>query len=131
MSAKKARRVEVLITDGALSDLRDIERNSIENWGRKAADKYLADIELALERVSENPALLREQAEFPAALRFYCVNKHWLACNVRPEAIVVLTVIHGSMDLPSRLTEFQPTLSTEAELLQAKLKQGKRPRHLP
>lgn len=121
----------MLLTDRALSDLRDTERYSIENWGRKTADKHLAGIKLALQRVSETPALLREQADFSAALRFYRVNKHWLACDVRLETIVVLTVIHGSMDLPNRLTEFQPTLSTEAELLQAKLKQGKRPRHLP
>lgn len=116
----------MLLTDRALSDLRDIERYSIENWGRKTADKYLAGIELALQRVSENPELLREQADFPAALRFYRVNKHWLACDVRPEVIVVLTVIHGSMDLPGRLAELQPTLPSEAELLHAKLQQRKR-----
>lgn len=126
MSAQKARRVELLLTDRALSDLRDIERYSIENWGRNTADKYLADIELALQRVSENPELLREQADFPAALRFYRVNRHWLACDVRPEVIVVLTVIHGSMDLPSRLAALEPTLPAEAELLHAKLQQRKR-----
>jgi len=49
-----------------------------------------------------------------------------LACDVRPEAIVVLTVIHGSMDLPSRLAEFQPTLPAEAKLLQATLQQRNR-----
>lgn len=128
MSAKRARRAELLLTDRTLSDLRDIERYSIENWGRKTADKYLADIELAFQRVSENPTLLREQADLPAALRFYRVNKHWLVCDVRPDVIIVLTVIHGSMDLPHRLAELQPTLPTEAELLQAKLPRGNRPR---
>jgi plasmid stabilization system protein ParE len=128
VSAKKARRVELLLTDRALSDLRDIERYSIETWGRKTADKYLADIESAFQRVSENPTLLREQEDLPAALRFYRVNKHWMACDVRHGAIIVLTVIHGSMDLPHRLAELQPTLPSEAELLQAQLPRRKRPR---
>ena len=120
---------ELLLTDRALSDLRGIERYSVENWGSKGADKYLSDIEAALLRVLESPVLLREHADLPAILKFYRVSKHWLACDVRPEAIVVLTVIHGSMDLPSRLAELQPTLPAEAKLLQAKLQQRQRSRH--
>lgn len=128
MSAKKARRVELLLTDRALGDLRDIERFSIENWGKRTADKYLADIELALQRVWENPDLLLQHPDVSADLRFHRVNKHWLVCDVRPDAIVVLTVIHGSMDLPNRLAVLQPTLSSEIELLHAKLRPRKRPR---
>lgn len=58
-------------------------------------------------------------------MRFYRVNKHWLACDVRPDAIVLLSVIHGSMDLPNRLAELQYVIAAEAELLAAKLHAGK------
>jgi hypothetical protein len=48
-------------------------------------------------------------------------------CDVRPKTVIVLTLIHASRDIPSRLAETQPTLSAEVELLHRKLDQAKGP----
>lgn len=121
MSAKRASRVRLRLTYRAANDLRDIERYSIEKWGRRTADEYLADMEAALQRLVENPELLREEPDFHSSLRFYRVNRHWLVCEVQADLILVLTVAHASMDVRSRIAELQPTLSSEAEMLHAKL----------
>jgi hypothetical protein len=61
-----------------------------------------------------------------SALRFYRVNKHLLVCDVEADAVLLLTVIHASRDITSRLAEMEPTLAAEVEMLHAKLKQAKR-----
>jgi toxin ParE1/3/4 len=113
----------VELTRRALGDLRQIEIYSVQEWGRKAADKYLDDISAALDRLSDHPEILRLEPDFCPGLYFYRVKKHFLVCDYRGETVVVLTVIHTSMDLPSRLQELEPRLIAESQFLQTKLSQ--------
>lgn len=113
---------KLLLTQRALQDIQGIFDYSVEHWGKRAAEKYLDEIEAGLERVKSQPALLRPEPDLHAALTFYRVNKHLLVCDVRTELIVVLTVVHASMDIPTRLAELQPTLAAEVELLHRKLR---------
>lgn len=117
--SKRESRVE--LTQRALSDLRAIERFSIKEWGRKTSDKYLEGIEAALDRLRENPEILRLEPDFAPGLHFYRVKKHFLVCDYQNDLVIVLTVIHTSMDLPLRLLELEPRLTTESQLLRAKL----------
>lgn len=125
MSAKKAK-PKLLLTHRALDDIAEIETYSAKEWGRRTAKKYLADVEAALERLQEDPGLLRPETGFHDKLCFYRVNRHLLACDVDAKAIIVLTVIHASRDIPSRLAELQPGLSAEVELMRKKLPSGKK-----
>jgi plasmid stabilization system protein ParE len=122
VSARKAA-VKLLITERAIQDIAGIEEYSIAQWGKRVATKYIADIEAALIRVQENPELLRTEEGLYPALAFYRVSKHLLVCDVRPKAIVLLTVIHASRDIPSRLAELAPTLAAEVALLHERLEQ--------
>jgi toxin ParE1/3/4 len=130
VSKKKRKRArpltQLLLTQRALRDISEIEAFSIDQWGKPAAWRYLADLEQALVRLQEQPDLLRPEADFHPDLRFYRVHKHLLICDVQPEAIILLTVIHGSRDIPSRLAELAPTLAAEVELLRDKLRAGKK-----
>ncbi len=110
----------------ALGDIAEIEAYSVSQWGKEVAAKYIAHIEAALVRLQEKPDLLREHQDFPPSLRFYRVNKHILVCDVRPKVVCVLTVIHASRDIPSRLAELEPTLAAEAELLHTKLEYARK-----
>lgn len=125
MSAAK-RRTKLLVAEQALRDVSEIEAHSIAQWGERAAAKYIADMEAALVRVQENPELLRAEPDFHPDLRFYRVNRHLLVCDVQPNAIFLLTVIHASRDIPGRLAEMQPLLAAEVELLHKKLRQRKK-----
>ena len=121
MSKKKQRRIRLQLTERALADLVKIESYSIEQWGKRVAKKYLADIEGRLRLIHENPGLLGSLEGLPEPLQCYPAGKHVLVFDVGPTSLVLLTVIHGSMDILSRLSELVPTLATEVELLHNQL----------
>ncbi len=125
MSAKKTKS-DLLLTERALRDIADIERFSIAQWGKTTAAKHISDIEAALSLLQENSALLRSEEELHPELRFYRVNKHVLVCDVQQDTVFLLTVIHASRDIPSRLAEMQPSLTMEIELLHQRLAKGKK-----
>ncbi|MFN9825302.1 MAG: hypothetical protein ACK58J_14230, partial [Planctomyces sp.] len=54
-------------------------------------------------------------------LSFYRIRRHVLVCDYRDNSVIVLTVIHTSMDLPARLLELESRLLTEAQILRARL----------
>lgn len=105
------------LTRRALSDIDEIERYSAEQWGRKVAAQYLKSIEQALDLLREQPGLLRTKPEVSDHLAFYRVKQHFLVCALEGENVYVLTVVHGSMDLPERVAELEPTLEREAATL--------------
>jgi plasmid stabilization system protein ParE len=119
------RRPKLLLTERALSDLTEIEAHSIAQWGRRTADRYLRDIESSLELIGENPGILRSLDGLPPELRFHLVNKHWLVCDVTPRSVLVLTVIHATMDVPARLAELVPQFAAEVALLRGQLESGR------
>lgn len=116
------RKTKLLIAERALDDIRRIEAYSVEEWGKRVAGRYLGDIEAALARIQADRGLLRAEADLHLSLQFYQVNKHLLVCDVSPNAVILLTVIHASRDIPSRLAELEPTLSAEVELLRKQLR---------
>lgn len=110
------------LTQQAVSDLAAIRAYSRETWGETVAERYLEDLSQGLSRIQMQPSLLRPAPELPNSLRFYNVRKHLFACDVQGESIVVLAVLHVSMDVLNRLAELQPVLATEVELLHRKLR---------
>lgn len=125
MSTRKAK-AKLLIAERALRDISEIEAYSTAEWGKSTAARYIEDLEAALARIQEQPDLLRPEEGFHPQLSFYRVNKHLLVCDRQPQAIFLLTVVHASRDIPSRLAELAPTLAVETELLHQHLQRGKR-----
>jgi toxin ParE1/3/4 len=113
------------LTQRALRDIQEIYDYSVERFGMRTAEKYLSEIEEALLRIKSRPSLLRPEGDFHKSLRFYRVNKHLLIADVLGDSIVVLTLLHTSMDLPARLAELQPTLAAEVEMLHKRLRAGR------
>lgn len=122
-------RTVVALTKRAIQDLRDIFNFSTERWGKKVADKYLDEMEAGLNLLREHPDLLAKNQDFHGFLSFYRIQKQLLVCDTREGSIVILTVIHTSMDIESHLAELTPTLSREVNILHEKLRkaQGKKP----
>lgn len=120
--------VKLLLTHRALADLAEVLSHSTEQWGKRTAEKYLAELEAGLERIRQQPDLLQPLPDLPASLTYYRVQKHLFACDRQPGSIVVLSIIHASVDIPNRLAELQPTLAAEVELLHGQLRQSRRRR---
>ena len=112
---------KVLLTEHALDALADIRSFSKTRWGGQVAERYLDELQSGLERIRQQPDLVESLPDLHPSLGFYRVNKHLFACDVRGKTIVVLTVIHASMDIPQRLSELEPTLAAEVELLHQSL----------
>ncbi|MCA9173259.1 MAG: type II toxin-antitoxin system RelE/ParE family toxin [Planctomycetales bacterium] len=127
MSDRKTK-ANLLLTERALHDISEIEQYSTEQFGKKAASKYISDIEAALARLQESPKLLRVDEGLHPKLQLYQVNKHLLVCDVQQNTTFLLTVIHASRDIPSRLAEMQPNLAVEVEILHQKLATRKKKR---
>ncbi len=105
------------ISRRAARDLEEIRAFSVEQWGDRVAEEYLDHIEEALHRLQQNPALLRMKPEFSQHFRFFRVRRHYLVCSLLEDNIYLVTVKHGSLDLPNRLGELEPTLLEETDLL--------------
>ena len=126
MSKRKPAKPIVRLTDRTLQDLIAIEEYSITTWGKKVAAKYMSDIESGLQRIADNPGLLREDPNLHECLYFYRVNKHLLVCDVQVRSIYVLTVINANMDIPEHLNQLEPTLKLEVEMLHQQLAKAKK-----
>lgn len=113
--------VRLSLTQRAIRDLQGIESYSVSQWGRKVADKYLDGFQAALDRLVEQPDLLRSDPEVSGRLSFVRVQQHYLVCTCVADEILVLTAIHTSMDLPARLVELEPTLLAEAQCLRDRM----------
>jgi toxin ParE1/3/4 len=113
--------VTLKLTDRAHYDLQDIEEYSIQRWGKKTASRYLEDIQTALSLLQEKPDLLRQKSQVSPHFKFYRVREHFLICVELKDFLLVLTIKHGQMDLPSLIAELEPTLGKEADLLHQRL----------
>ncbi len=124
---RKAQATTVLLTERALADsaTSSVTRSSSGDAGRpKLRGRHPRQPST---RFRENPGILRLEPNFAPGLYFYRVRKHFLVCDVRGQSaarqtVTVLTVIHTSMDLPTRLAELEPRLVAEAEMLREKLR---------
>jgi len=101
----------------ATLDLVEIADYSVTRWGQRVADEYLDGFDCALEMLANHLDLLRDIPDLSAALKWYRVNQHYLICTVIELVIYVVTIKHGSMDIPSRLLELEPTLQREVEVM--------------
>jgi plasmid stabilization system protein ParE len=110
---------QVIVSRRAALDLAEIESWSARQWGKKAAAEYLDNIEQALPLLLENPGILR-RGEFSPYFHFYRVRRHLLVFDITEDTLRLLTVKHGSMDLPERLAEITPHLHEEIACLHKK-----------
>ena len=101
----------------AALDLVEIERYSIEQWGKTVADKYIDNFTHAAKRLADQPSLLKDKQDISTRLKFYRVEKHFMICDTINDNIYVLAIRHGSMDLPTLVAELEQQLAQEAELM--------------
>lgn len=128
MAKKRSGEIRIRLTERALRDVEGIRVHCVKEFGKRVASKYIATLEAALTRISENTDLLRSETDFDPAFQFYPAGKQLLVCDRQAEGIFVLTVLHGSMDIPIRIAELQPTLAAEIRILHQKLTQAKKKR---
>ena len=123
MAKKRRSAVSVHMTQRSLRDIKGIEAYSLEQFDRRVTNQYFDKLEAGISRLAENPELLREEPPFHDSLRFYRIEKHVLVCETGVRGkLIILTLLHASMDIPSRLAELEPMLKMEVQMLAAQLR---------
>jgi plasmid stabilization system protein ParE len=126
VAKKKASSVRLYVTDRAVRDIAEIRECSVEQFGRRVANQYLSTVESTLNLLKSSPSLLRDQPELHSWFKFYRCKRHFLVCDQQAGDIYILTLIHTSMDIPTRLLELELSLKMEVALLHRKLQQARK-----
>jgi toxin ParE1/3/4 len=87
----------------ARADLEDIWLYSVNKWGVAQAEKYLEELEQSFKFIAENPELYPERDEFTPPVRILHHGRHLVVYLVKKDHILIIRVLHDSMDIVRHL----------------------------
>jgi toxin ParE1/3/4 len=82
----------------ARADLDEIWNYTVNQWSVTQADRYIRQIERAIEDIVVNPGLGRPCEEIRAAYRKHPIGSHMLFYRRQKTIIDVVRILHQSMD---------------------------------
>jgi toxin ParE1/3/4 len=83
----------------AENDLADIYVYSAKEWGSAQADAYLQSIDDAFQQLNQYPKLGRDYGLVRPNVRAYDINSHVILYKKIQSGIVIIRILHGSMDV--------------------------------
>jgi toxin ParE1/3/4 len=94
------------LSNKAVDDLADIWEYTYNEWSEKQADYYYNFLLKTCQHLSENPTLGKRYSEVTFNLFGYLANKHIVFYQlVTKNEILVIRILHGSMDLKRKMEE--------------------------
>lgn len=90
------------LTLEAENDLLGIWLFGADRWGEIRADRYQDDLHDSFQRVV-NSTIQTRQMEDVKAVSYYPHQRHFVFFTEHADSIVILAVLHQSMDLPAQL----------------------------
>ena len=97
---------KVILRQEAIDDLNDIWNYTFEKWSEQQADKYYATIKLACNGIGKNPDIGKEYEGISRNLLGFKSGKHIIFYqSISEDKIEVIRILHGQMDLKSRIIE--------------------------
>jgi len=106
-----------LLTRNAALDLRRIHARSRREWGEDVADRYLADLYVAMREAAANPSLGRLRQPRSAPFLMVPARQHFVIYDLVPQGIVVLTVQLQARNIETLVAELSPSFFAEVERL--------------
>ena len=100
--------LNIFYTELADADLIGIYIYTYETWGESQAVRYSDALKAAIYRLAEEPRLpgtLDRSGLYPGC-RSYLVKRHLILYRVVEDSLEVVRILHGRMDIPSRIAEF-------------------------
>lgn len=89
------------LTPDAQSDLIEIHRFTVQQWGAAQSRKYLAELRQALRLLAETPALGKPRPEVGADVLSFPYVSHVIYYVIHNRQLVVFAVLHKRM-VPSK-----------------------------
>jgi toxin ParE1/3/4 len=90
------------LSAAAQLDLREIKNYTCVIWGKTQMQKYLAELQSAMEQLAQTPDIGRIRNELEQDLRSFCVGRHVIFYREFDQNIDVARILHKSMDINSR-----------------------------
>jgi len=83
----------------ARRDLRLIGKYTLRAWGSVQKKKYLGQIKHGFKLISENPEIGRPRGDIDTGLMSYPIQKHKVFYRTTKHELIVVRVLHESMDV--------------------------------
>jgi plasmid stabilization system protein ParE len=107
-----------LLTRNAALDLRRIHARSVREWGKGAADQYIADLYAAMGIAAAKPEQGRLRQYRSAPFLMIPARQHFVIYDLVPQGIAVLAIQHQVRDVETLIAELTtPAFVAEVERL--------------
>lgn len=94
---------EYRVSKAAQKDIQKIGLYTQQEWGAPQRRSYLSGMELQFEKLLESPFLAAERKEFTPPVRILPYERHLVVYLAEDEGILIVRVLHASMDIPAHL----------------------------
>ena len=85
------------LTPDAQSDLLDIRRFTVSQWGAAQAQRYLAELRRAMQLLAETPSLGKARPDVGPNVSSFPHASHVIYYIIRGQQLVVFAVLHKRM----------------------------------
>ena len=93
------------LTQKAISDLKEIGRYTIKQWGLEQRNLYLRMLDASFQQLAENPLQGRDCSEIRKGYRRFGAGSHIIFYRITsPDDIEIVRVLHRRMDPETQLT---------------------------
>jgi toxin ParE1/3/4 len=96
---------EIRLSEAARTDLLDIWAETLRKWGPDQADRYLDDIDRALNGLIDNPLMGTDCSDLLHGARRLITGRHLAFYELDGDAIFVIRLLHQSMDVSRYLRQ--------------------------
>lgn len=97
--------LKLSVTPKAEADIIGVWVHTCEEWGVDQADKYLNQLEEGMKQLLNHPLLGADYAHVFPGYRRLQVEHHAVFYKVVEPEVLVVRVLHDSMDAPARLLD--------------------------
>lgn len=91
------------LTPLARFDLREIWAYTVQQWGRRRADRYIRDLTAAFEAIARDPYLGVTTEWIAENCRRQIFQSHVIFYTASDAGVVIARILHQQMDPSSRL----------------------------
>ena len=95
--------MEYELSDLARSNIKEITRYTIENFGEAQADEYLDGLFYSFDLLTDNPRMGKHFVSDPSGnLRRYTYRAHYVIYEIRDQIIRIATIRNTRQSLPHK-----------------------------
>jgi toxin ParE1/3/4 len=101
------------LTKRADVELSQIYEYSVENWGQRSAEKYIADFYKEFAKIAQSPDRGKSLSYRSHPFLLCSVGSHFAVYDVVESSIVIVAVLHQQQDIETVIRDMTPRFLQE------------------